>query len=280
MKKSLLLSLLILLAPLFMANSPSPEFNPQEYTAYELTNESIIISEVESTKYITFSGDLQNTGNGIISLLESSIAYVFESNNYYIFTYYDEDSPIHGLVPNQMYSFEKKFTYTGDASLGTVTYSSRQIEIYGFQSEDIIQTIETSNQSVTSVNYSEEYDETRFTYSFDWTNSGELSAQTYFISFTMNDDDYVYYDWESINKNDEGHSDLNIIISGDCSTGELENINLFFIRRSYESSDWGSSLFQDLIVVGIIFTALVMLVPVIIITIVLVVVFKKKATKN
>ena len=39
-----------------MANSPSPELNPDEYTDYELTNESIIISEEESTKYITFSG--------------------------------------------------------------------------------------------------------------------------------------------------------------------------------------------------------------------------------
>ncbi|MDD3171961.1 MAG: hypothetical protein PHO86_06535, partial [Bacilli bacterium] len=188
--------------------------------------------------------------------------------------------PIQGLVPNQSYSFNKIFPYSGSAPLGTVTYSSRHLGIYGYQNDDLIQTIVISNQIVTTVSYSESNDATTFTYSFDWINSGEFSAQTFFVSFTMNDIDYVYYDWESINKNDEGHSDLNIIISGDCSTEELENINVFFIRRSYESSNWGSSFFQGLLVVGIIFTALVMLVPVIIITIVLVVVFKKKSTKN
>jgi hypothetical protein len=263
-----------------MANSPSPELFPDEYTSFELTNESIIISEEESTKYITFSGNLQNTGDGIISFNDSYLVYYFENNYYVNISFYSDDGgPNHGLLPNQSYSYEKKIVYTGSASLGSITYTSKQIYFYAYQGEDIIQTIEISNQSVTNVNYSESNDVTTFTYSFDWTNSGEFSAQTFFFSFTMNDNDYVYYDWESISKNAEGHSDLYIIFSGDVSTEELENISLFFIRRSYESNNWdlfGSSFFQGLIVFGIILTSLVVLVPIIVITIVLVIVFRKK----
>lgn len=280
MKKHSLLSLLILLAPLLMANSPSPELFPDEYTSFELTNESIIISEEESTKYITFSGNLQNTGDGIISFNDSYLVYYFENSYYVNISFYSDDGgPNHGLLPNQSYSYEKKIVYTGSASLGSITYTSKQIYFYAYQGEDIIQTIEISNQSVTNVNYSESNDVTTFTYSFDWTNSGELSAQTFFFSFTMNDNDYVYYNWESISKNAEGHSDLYIIFSGDVSTEELENVSLFFIRRSYESHNWdlfGSSFFQGLIVFGIILTSLVVLVPIIVITIVLVIVFRKK----
>jgi hypothetical protein len=281
MKKRSLLSLLILLSPLLMANSPSPELYPDEYANYELTNESIIISEEESTKYITFSGNLQNTGEGIISFMDSFLSYSFEGNAYEIITdYYDDARPIQGLVPNQSYSFNKIFPYSGSAPLGTVTYSSRHLGIYGYQSDDLIQTIVISNQNVTSVSYSESNDETTFTYSFDWTNSGELSAQTIFFSFSMNDNDYVDYFWESISKNATGHSDLYVTIDGDVSTEEIENANFFFIRRSYESYGWNFSGFlaglSSLIIFGLVIISLIVLAPIIVITIVIVVVNRKK----
>ena len=281
MKKRTLLALLILLAPFRMANSPSPELYPDEYTDYELTNESIIISEEESTKYITFSGNLQNTGDGIISFQDSFINYVFEGNDYEVISpYYDDEGPIQGLVPDQSYSFEKKLTYSGSTPLGTVTYSSRQIEIRGYQNDDLIQTIVISNQIVTTVSYSESNDATTFTYSFDWINSGELSAETVFISFTMNDNEYVDYEWESIDRNATGHSNLYISLSGDVSTEELDNINLFFIRRSYESYDWNFSGFLaglgSLIIFGLVIISLIVLAPIIVITIVIVVVNRKK----
>ncbi|MDD3068514.1 MAG: hypothetical protein PHF13_06575, partial [Acholeplasmataceae bacterium] len=188
--------------------------------------------------------------------------------------------PIQGLVPNQSYSFNKIFPYSGSAPLGTVTYSSRHLGIYGYQSDDLIQTIVISNQNVTSVSYSESNDETTFTYSFDWTNSGELSAQTIFFSFSMNDNDYVDYFWESISKNATGHSDLYVTIDGDVSTEEIENANFFFIRRSYESYGWNFSGFlaglSSLIIFGLVIISLIVLAPIIVITIVIVVVNRKK----
>lgn len=281
MKKRSLLSLLILLSPLLMANSPSPELFSEEYTDYELTNESIIISEEESTKYITFSGNLQNTGEGIISFIDSLLSYSFEGDVYEIITdYYDDARPIQGLIPNQSYSFNKIFPYSGSAPLGAATYTSRYMGIYGYQGDDIIQTIAISNQVVAAVSYSESNDETTFTYSFDWTNSGELSAQTIFFSFSMNDNDYVDYFWESISKNTTGNSDLYITIDGDVSTEELKNVNLFFIRRSYESYGWNFSgilsVFGSLFIFGLVIISLIVLAPIIVITIVIVVVNRKK----
>ena len=111
MKKRSVLSLFVLLVPFLMANSPSPERYPINYNDYELVNESASISQEGTTKYITFYGELRNTGDGIISFRHSNLTYRFEGDYYNIFDYdYSENNPVQGLLPGKSYSISRAKT--------------------------------------------------------------------------------------------------------------------------------------------------------------------------
>lgn len=233
MKKRLSFSIFLFFISLLTACAYAPELYSYEYLDYELTNESAVIDQEESVKYIKISGTLKNTGNGIIDFKDSSLYYIFEHKYYNIIPQYKHDGVlIDGILPNEVFNFEKSCIYEGNASLGAVANISRELIIKGFQSSDIIKTIEISNQSITSTYYNGDGKYTTFTYSFDWKNSGEVAAQTVFISFSINENHCVYYGWKPFNKKTTGHSDLKIFIDGNFSSEELENIDLTFISRS------------------------------------------------
>lgn len=286
MKKRSVLSLFVLLVPFLMANSPSPERYPINYNDYELVNESASISQEGTTKYITFYGELQNTGAGIISFRHSNLTYRFEGDYYTIFDYnYNENSPVQGLLPGKSYSFADKFSYPGSAPVGDITYSTTSASFLAYVEEDIVTTIVVSNLLASSGEYQSSYDMTIYTISFDWENTGEVSAETIFISFAMGEEEYVYYEWENIGKEESGHADINIAFDGDitASEPEIENIQLFFIRRAYESYGWnffGSAFFQTLIVASIVVGALIVLAPVAAITTIVIISVVKNKRKN
>lgn len=269
-----------------MANSPSPERYPINYNDYELVNESASISQEGTIKYITFYGELQNTGDGIISFRYSNLTYRFEGDYYNIFDYdYSENNPVQGLLPGKSYSFADKFSYPGSAPTGDITYSTTSASFLAYVEEDIVTTIVVSNLLASSGEYQSSYDMTIYTISFDWENTGEYSAETVFISFTMGEEDYLNYEWEYISKDKSGHSDITIAFDGDMTALELEieNIELFFIRRAYESYGWnffGSAFFQTLIVASIVVGALIVLAPVAAITTIVIISVVKNKRKN
>ncbi|MFA6754771.1 MAG: hypothetical protein WCR68_03005, partial [Candidatus Dojkabacteria bacterium] len=257
--------LLLAFVPLLMANSPSPELYPDEYTDYEIVDESAVISEEGSAKFITFSGEIRNIGEGVINFRYSNLIYRFESKDYDIFNHnYNNIESIQGLKPNKSYIYEEKYGYDGGTAAGAVSYTIKRSELRGYSGDDIITAIAVSNLSVSHVSYNESNDETTYTISFDWNNPGEYSAETLFISFLMNDEEYLFYEWESIKREDSGHSDVYISISGDVSNQELDDLELTFIRRSYENRGWnffGSPFFKGFMVVVIIISAMTVLGP-------------------
>jgi hypothetical protein len=276
--------LLLAFVPLLMANSPSPELYPDEYTDYEIVDESAVISEEGSAKFITFSGEIRNIGEGVINFRYSNLIYRFESKDYDIFNHnYNNIESIQGLKPNKSYIYEEKYGYDGGTAAGAVSYTIKRSELRGYSGDDIITAIAVSNLSVSHVSYNESNDETTYTISFDWNNPGEYSAETLFISFLMNDEEYLFYEWESIKREDSGHSDVYISISGDVSNQELDDLELTFIRRSYENRGWnffGSPFFKGFMVVVIIISAMTVLGPIAVLVTLLIIARKRKTPKG
>jgi len=276
--------LLIAFVPLLMANSPSPELYPDEYTDYEVANESAIISEEGSAKFITFSGEIRNIGEGVINFRYSYLIYRFEGNDYDIFNHnYNNIESIQGLKPSKSYIYEEKYDYDGGTAAGAVSYTIKRSELRGYSGDDIITAIDVSNLFVSHVSYNESNNETTYTISFDWNNPGEYSAETLFISFLMNDEEYLFYEWESIKREDSGHSDVYISIAGDVSNQELDDLELTFIRRSYENQGWnffGSPFFKGFMVVVIIISAMTVLGPIAVLITLLIIARKRKTPKG
>lgn len=276
--------LLFAFVPLLMANSPSPELYPDEYTDYEIVNENAIISEEGSAKFITFSGEIRNIGEGVINFWYSYLVYRFEGNDYDIINHnYNNIESIQGLKPSKSYLYEEKYSYNGHAPLGDVSYIIKRSELRGYSGDDIITAIVVSNLSVSDVSYNESNDKTTYTISFDWDNPGEYSSETLFISFLMNDVECVFYEWESIKREDSGHSDVYISFAGDVSNQELENLELSFIRRSYESRSWnffGSPFFKGFVVVVIVISAMIVIGPIAVLVTLLVIARKRKTPKG
>ncbi|MFA7068583.1 MAG: hypothetical protein WC127_06400 [Acidaminococcaceae bacterium] len=276
--------LLLAFVPLLMANSPSPELYPDEYTDYEIVDESAVISEEGSAKFITFSGEIRNIGEGVINFRYSNLIYRFESKDYDIFNHnYNNIESIQGLKPNKSYIYEEKYGYDGGTAAGAVSYTIKRSELRGYSGDDIITAIAVSNLSVSHVSYNESNDETTYTISFDWNNPGEYSAETLFISFLMNDEEYLFYKWESIKREDSGHSDVYISISGDVSNQELDDLELTFIRRSYENRGWnffGSPFFKGFMVVVIIISAMTVLGPIAVLVTLLIIARKRKTPRG
>jgi len=280
MKKHSALSLYILLVPLLMANSPSPELYPEEYSDYDLLNESVVISEEGSSKYVTFSGELVNSGEGIISFRASVLTYRFEGDDYEMLVDdYNVKKPIQGIMPDKSYIFEERFEYLGSSPIGINTYQNKIVSIRGYAEEDILSDIVVSNLIASEGEYNSSISATLFTISFDWNNPGDYSAETMYISFNINENEYVYYEWENLDKEGAGHSNIHVSFPGNIEDQEIENIELFFIRRSYESWGWNfldSTLFRILIAVAITITALIVIAPIIAITVILIIARKKK----
>lgn len=276
--------LLLAFVPLLMANSPSPELYPDEYTDYEIVDESAVISEEGSAKFITFSGEIRNIGEGVINFRYSNLIYRFESKDYDIFNHnYNNIESIQGLKPNKSYIYEEKYGYDGGTAAGAVSYTIKRSELRGYSGDDIITAIAVSNLSVSHVSYNESNDETTYTISFDWNNPGEYSAETLFISFLMNDEEYLFYEWESIKREDSGHSDVYISIAGDVSNQELDDLELTFIRRSYENRGWnffGSPFFKGFMVVVIIISAMTVLGPIAVLVTLLIIARKRKTPRG
>ncbi|MDD3938146.1 MAG: hypothetical protein PHU55_00125 [Bacilli bacterium] len=278
--------LFILLFPLLMANSPSPELYPDEYFDYELINESVTISEEGEDRYVTFAGELVNNGEGIISFRASELTYRFEGDDYEIIVDdYNIDEPIQGILPGTSYVYQEKHEYYGTAPLGEIAYISKRITIRGYVEDDIIDDVVISNLSVTDVDYDEGEDTTTYTISFDWDNPGEYSVETMYIAVTKNDEQYVHYEWESLDKKSFGQSQVYISFPGDVSDQELSNIELFFIRRAYERNGWGwnffnSPIFYILLIIISITAVIIVVGPIAIITIVLIITKRKKHAKK
>lgn len=267
-----------------MANSPSPELYPDEYFDYELINESVTISEEGEDRYVTFAGELVNDGEGIISFRASELTYRFEGDDYEIIVDdYNVDEPIQGILPGTSYAYQEKYEYYGAAPLGEITYISKRITIRGYIEDDIIDDVVISNLGVTDVEYDEGEDTTTYTISFDWDNPGEYSVETMYIAVTKNDEDYVYYEWESLAKQSSGQSQVYISFPGDVSDQELSNIELFFIRRAYERNGWGwnffnSPIFYILLIIVSITAVIIVVGPIVIITVALAVTKRRKKT--
>lgn len=278
--------LFILLFPLLMANSPSPELYPDEYFDYELINESVTISEEGEDRYVTFAGELVNNGDGIISFRASELTYRFEGDDYEIIVDdYNVDEPIQGILPGTPYVYQEKHEYYGTAPLGEIAYISKRITIRGYVEDDIIDDVVISNLGVTDVDYDESEDITVYTISFDWDNPGEYSVETMYIAVTKNDENFVHYEWESLDKKSSGQSQVYISFSGDVSDQELSDIELFFIRRAYERNGWGwnffnSPIFYILLIIVSITAVIIVVGPIAIITIVLIITKRKKNSNN
>jgi hypothetical protein len=99
----------------------------------------------------------------------------------------------------------------------------------------------------------------------------------------MNDEEYLFYEWESIKREDSGHSDVYISIAGDVSNQELDDLELTFIRRSYENQGWnffGSPFFKGFMVVVIIISAMTVLGPIAVLITLLIIARKRKTPKG
>jgi len=276
--------LLFAFVPLLMANSPSPELYPDEYTDYEIVNESAIISEEGSAKFITFSGQISNIGEGIISFRHSSLVYRFEGIDYKIISHnHNTIESIQGLKPSKSYIYEEKYSYNGITALGDVGYTIQSSNFRAYIDDDIIATIVVSNLSISDVSYNESDDKTTYTISFDWNNPGEYSVQSLFISLRMNENEYLFYEWVSIAREDSGHSDVYISFAGDVSNQELDDLDLTFIRRSYENWGWNffeSPLFQGFMIVVIIISAMIVIGPIAVLVTLLIIARKRKTPKG
>lgn len=267
-----------------MANSPSSELYPDEYTDYEIVNESAIISEEGSAKFITFSGQISNIGEGIISFRHSSLVYRFEGIDYDIISHnHNTIESIQGLKPSKSYIYEEKYSYNGITALGDVGYTIQSSNFRAYIDDDIIATIVVSNLSISDVSYNESNDKTTYTISFDWNNPGEYSVQSLFISLRMNENEYLFYEWDSIAREDSGHSDVYISFAGDVSNQELDDLDLTFIRRSYENWGWNffeSPLFQGFMIVVIIISAMIVIGPIAVLVTLLIIARKRKTPKG
>jgi hypothetical protein len=276
--------LLFAFVPLLMANSPSSELYPDEYTDYEIVNESAIISEEGSAKFITFSGQISNIGEGIISFRHSSLVYRFEGIDYDIISHnHNTIESIQGLKPSKSYIYEEKYSYNGITALGDVGYTIQSSNFRAYIDDDIIATIVVSNLSISDVSYNESNDKTTYTISFDWNNPGEYSVQSLFISLRMNENEYLFYEWDSIAREDSGHSDVYISFAGDVSNQELDDLDLTFIRRSYENWGWNffeSPLFQGFMIVVIIISAMIVIGPIAVLVTLLIIARKRKTPKG
>ena len=276
--------LLFAFVPLLMANSPSPELYPDEYTDYEIVNESAIISEEGSAKFITFSGQISNIGEGIISFRHSSLVYRFEGIDYKIISHnHNTIESIQGLKPSKSFIYEEKYSYNGITALGDVGYTIQSSNFRAYIDDDIIATIVVSNLSISDVSYNESDDKTTYTISFDWNNPGEYSVQSLFISLRMNENEYLFYEWVSIAREDSGHSDVYISFAGDVSNQELDDLDLTFIRRSYENWGWNffeSPLFQGFMIVVIIISAMIVIGPIAVLVTLLIIARKRKTPKG
>lgn len=276
--------MLFAFVPLLMANSPSSELYPDEYTDYEIVNESAIISEEGSAKFITFSGQISNIGEGIISFRHSSLVYRFEGIDYDIISHnHNTIESIQGLKPSKSYIYEEKYSYNGITALGDVGYTIQSSNFRAYIDDDIIATIVVSNLSISDVSYNESNDKTTYTISFDWNNPGEYSVQSLFISLRMNENEYLFYEWDSIAREDSGHSDVYISFAGDVSNQELDDLDLTFIRRSYENWGWNffeSPLFQGFMIVVIIISAMIVIGPIAVLVTLLIIARKRKTPKG
>lgn len=122
MKKVGLLSL-ILITPLFMANSPMPYRGPEEYQDYELNNLVIESMEPHSTTRLC-SIDITNTGTGYIDLSEAR--FNTGSSGFENDVRYSQEDLLIG--PNQ--TINVKFTAYFD-----VTSENIRASLYGYSTE-------------------------------------------------------------------------------------------------------------------------------------------------
>lgn len=245
MKKTAISCFFTLFIPFLMANSPVAIY-PGLYNDYALSEESVRIIEEDSSKYIVIRGEIQNDGEGIISLQNSCLHYMYENSEFSIYLdEMDAANHIEALLPTRSFAFEQYFEYTGESPLGDITYSYRTIEIFGYRPEDVMSEVIYSNHQISNLRYVEETDTTMGELTFDWENQADYSSRTFFASYKVGEEHYVNEIHEYIHKDDSGSVNEYVRFAGDIRTEEISELQLFFVReQSYDSSQgWLTGLF-------------------------------------
>ena len=281
MKKKRLGLLAMFCLPLLMANSPAPNPYPSEYTDFELTNAEMEIIEVEDGRELVFRGDLKNVGTGLIDLEYSDISYRFERTTYQL-NFFDYNVPeiADAIVPNQTYHYEINYPYNGTTPVGIVEqYVAPTIYIVGFSADAFMNDVIISDIAVNERVYDVVDDVTISTVSFAWSNQSDRTAYSFYFYFSIGETQYVKLLNESLDKNQSGTAETELVVPGNIVDANIENTAISYlpINPYYDQVHFGFlGLIGFLLVIGI---AIIIAPPLIILIVFLIVkaVSKKKA---
>jgi hypothetical protein len=279
------IAIAIMMLPLLMSDAGSPYLYPDSYFNYTIENTSAEVRSETGSYFFYFSGQITNTGDGIIDFINSSIK--FRPINYtgyyqYLDTYSTiksdasmERSPY--LFPNETCTYSLSAYANNFSTAADISQIDYIVNIRAYSSPASDVSYEYKNFSI--VSYDEAKDTTQANITYEIVNNSKSSIGSALISYKADGVIYrTYYEGCYCSKNSKTINTSRITAHGDLRTKTISDVSIcFFPYVSYYSGFKFSWIWIPITIFAVLF---IIMIPAIGIIVAVTIVHSNKAKKE